>query len=225
MKIVPCQPDEHADAILAIFNDAIVNSTAIYEYQPRTRAMVEAWFETKKKSSFPVLGAENSEGQLMGFASYGVFRTFPGYKYTVEHMVYVDKRFRRQGLASTLVREIIAAAQSQQYHCMVGVIDSANHGQHQTARGTWLRPQRLHHPPCVGFKFGQWLDLVFYQLRSQRLLIRWMGKDVISYRTWRPLSWAFGLRHSFVITCFVIRHFLRFISHWSFSGIRHSSTR
>jgi len=162
MKIVPCQIDKHADAILAIFNEAIVNTTAIYEYHPRTRAMVEAWFDTKAKNNFPVLGAENDQGELMGFASYGTFRTFPGYKYTVEHSVYIDSRFRRQGLGRRLLQEIIAAAHAQRYHCMVGVIDSANHASiklHEELGFTHSGTIRE-----VGFKFGQWLDLVFYQL-------------------------------------------------------------
>ena len=94
MQILQCNHERHADAILAIFNEAIANSTALYDYKPRTPEMMATWFETKAKGNFPVIGIENDSGELMGFASYGTFRAFPAYKYTVEHSVYVDTRFR-----------------------------------------------------------------------------------------------------------------------------------
>jgi L-amino acid N-acyltransferase len=162
MRVIQCQHDRHADAILAIFNDAILNSTALYDYQPRTREMMIAWFETKAKGRFPVIGIENDSGELMGFGSYGTFRAFPAYKYTVEHSVYVDARFRGQGIGKRLLQEIITTAQRQDYHVLIGVIDAAN--------AVSLRlHESLGFTPCgtirhAGFKFNRWLDVVFYQL-------------------------------------------------------------
>ena len=162
MQIVPCTHKQHADAILAIFNDAILNSTALYDYKPRTKEMMTAWFEAKAKGKFPVIGLENDSGELMGFASLGTFRAFPAYKYTVEHSVYVDARFRGQGVGKRLLQEIITAAQRQEFHVMVGAIDASN-----------TVSIRLHESlgftPCgiirqAGFKFNRWLDLAFYQL-------------------------------------------------------------
>jgi len=162
MQIVQCTHDRHADAILAIFNDAIVNSTALYDYKPRTKEIMTAWFETKARGKFPVIGIENDSGELMGFGSYGTFRAFPAYKYTVEHSVYVDARFRGQGLGKRLLQEVITAAQKQNYHVLVGVIDTAN------AVSIRLH-ESLGFAPCgtirhAGFKFNRWLDIVFYQL-------------------------------------------------------------
>jgi L-amino acid N-acyltransferase YncA len=162
MKLVTCEPGRHGEAIRAIFNEAIVNSTFVYDYKPREAATMAAWFEMKSKGKLPVIGLENDEGELMGFASYGAFRTFPAYKYTVEHSVYVDSRFRRRGVGRRLLREIIALAEAEQYHLMVGVIDSANVGSialHEEFGFTLSGTIRE-----VGFKFGHWLDLVFYQL-------------------------------------------------------------
>ncbi len=161
MKIIRCDPT-HASAILAIFNEAIVNSTALYDYQPRTTAMMQAWFDAKTKGHFPVIGAVNDAGELLGFASYGTFRAWPAYKYTIEHSVYVDARFRGQGVGKTLLREIITAATDQDYHVLIGGIDAAN------AASIALH-RRLGFSPCAsikqaGFKFGRWLDLEFYQL-------------------------------------------------------------
>lgn len=71
MKIMQGEPHRHGEAILAIFNEAIVNSTALYDYKPRTREMMAAWFETKAKGRFPVICIENDAGELMAFGSYG----------------------------------------------------------------------------------------------------------------------------------------------------------
>ena len=81
MKLIPCTA-RHSEAICAILNEAIIHSTAIYDYQPRTAAMVVAWFEVKSKANFPVIGAVDEAGTLLGFASYGSFRAWPGYKYS-----------------------------------------------------------------------------------------------------------------------------------------------
>ena len=70
MKVVRCDYDRHAAAILAIFNDAILNTTALYDYKPRTMENMRAWFDTKAAGKFPVIGLENEAGELMGFGSY-----------------------------------------------------------------------------------------------------------------------------------------------------------
>jgi L-amino acid N-acyltransferase len=162
MQIVRCEPNRHAEQILAIFNEAIVNSTALYDYKPRTMEMMRGWFDAKAKGNFPVIGIENDSGELMGFGSYGTFRGWPAYKYSVEHSVYVEARFRGQGIGKRVLQELIAAAQTQNYHILVGGIDAAN--------SVSIRlHERLGFVHCgvirqAGFKFGRWLDLVFYQL-------------------------------------------------------------
>ncbi len=162
MRIVQCSHERHAEAILAIFNDAIINSAALYDYKPRTIEMVTAWFDAKSKGHYPVIGIENEAGDLMGFASYGMFRAWPAYKYSVEHSVYVDARFRGRGVGRSLLKEIIAAAQGQNYHILVGGIDAGNLASirlHESVGFTYCGTIRQ-----AGFKFGQWLDLSFFQL-------------------------------------------------------------
>ena len=161
MKIIRCDPG-HSDAILAIFNDAILNSTALYDYKPRTPEMMRTWFEAKAKGNYPVIGAVNDAGELLGFASYGPFRAWPAYKYSVEHSVYVDARFRGRGLGKALLREVIAAATAQDYHMLIGGIDAAN----AVSIALHLKSGFTHCASIkqAGFKFGRWLDLEFYQL-------------------------------------------------------------
>lgn len=162
MRFIQCTFDEHAPAILDLFNDAIENTTALYEYKPRTLQTMVEWFENKAKHDFPVIGAVDAEGELMGFASYGWFRPFPANKYTVEHSVYVHEDHQGKGLGQALLNQVISAAKAQQYHTIIGGIDMANAGSiylHEklgfTHSGTIKQ---------AGFKFGQWLDLGFYQM-------------------------------------------------------------
>lgn len=162
MRIVQCEQKRHASAILAIFNDAILHSTALYDYKPRTMEMMTAWFGVKSKGNFPVIGIENDSGELMGFGSYGTFRAWPAYKYSVEHSVYVDARFRGQGIGKRLLQEIIGAAQKQDYHVLVGGIDSSNTVSIRLHEAVGFTYSGTIHQ--AGFKFGRWLDLVFYQL-------------------------------------------------------------
>lgn len=163
LRLIDCSEEEHAGAILEILNEAIVNSTALYDYVPRQSEAMSTWFATKRAKAFPVVGAIDSTGQLVGFASWGTFRAFPAYKYTVEHSVYVHHEHRGRGLGKTLMVELIDRARaSDMVHALIGCIDASNKGSialHQglgfTHAGTFKE---------VGFKFGKWLDAAFYQL-------------------------------------------------------------
>jgi phosphinothricin acetyltransferase len=162
MNFVDCTVDRHAAAILDIFNHAIVHSTALYDYRPRTQESMVGWFDAKRTGGFPVIGAQDDAGTLLGFASYGTFRAWPAYKYSVEHSVYVHKDRRGQGIGTALMRRLIAAAQQQERHVMVGGIDLAN-----TASIALHERLGFTHAGTIrqaGFKFGRWLDLGFWQL-------------------------------------------------------------
>ncbi len=160
--LIDCTFERHADAILAIFNEAIVNSTALYDYTPRPPESMVTWFETKRKGGFPVLGIEDAEGRLLAFGSYGTFRAWPAYKYSVEHSVYVHKDHRGKGLGPEVMQALIAAARCNGVHAMIGGIDASNAG--SIALHQRLGFKHVGTLPEVGFKFGRWLDLAFYQL-------------------------------------------------------------
>ena len=161
MRFVTCTHAAHAAAILAILNDAIATSTALYDYEPRKLESMTGWFQAKQDGRYPVLGAEDEQGQLLGFASYGLFRAWPAYKYTVEHSVYVHRDHRGQGVGRALLERLIAAAQAQDLHVLVGGIDVENRASIALHEGLgFTYAGTIRH---AGFKFGRWLDLAFYQ--------------------------------------------------------------
>jgi phosphinothricin acetyltransferase len=162
MNIIRCEAARHSEAIRAIFNEAILNTTASWAYEPRTPESMAAWFATKAAKGFPVIGAEDGDGAFLGFASYGTFREHAGYKYTVEHSIYVDARHRGRGVGKALLRELIAAATAQDFHTVIGAIDAAN-----PASIALHKSFGFVHCASIkqaGFKFGRWLDVEFYQL-------------------------------------------------------------
>jgi phosphinothricin acetyltransferase len=160
--VVSCSHDRHAASILDIFNEAILTSTALYDYRPRPPESMQPWFEAKAKGGFPVIGLEDADGSLLAFGSYGTFRAWPAYKYTVEHSVYVHKDHRGRGLGRIVMEALISAARARDVHCLIGGIDATNAG--SIALHERLGFRHVGTLPQVGFKFGKWLDLSFYQL-------------------------------------------------------------
>ena len=160
-QLKPCT-ELQLQEILDIFNDAILNSTALYDYKIRTIDMMHSWYNDKLKGNFPIVGAFDQNNVLLGFSTYGMFRVRPAYKYTIEHSVYVRSDKRGQGIGKILLKEIIIKAVEQDYHVLVGGIDASN-----------TESIKLHIKEGFefcglikqsGYKFGKWLDLAFYQL-------------------------------------------------------------
>ena len=162
VQFVKCSRESHAAKILEIFNDAIATSTALFDYKPRAPESMVGWFQSKEVGRFPVIGAIAPDDQLLGFATYGTFRAWPAYKYSIEHSVYVHKDHRGKGIGLALMRQLIEKAKEQQYHVMVGGIDIANTS--SIALHTRLGFVHAGTVKHAGFKFGRWLDLGFYQL-------------------------------------------------------------
>ena len=160
--LVRCTHAQHASAILDILNHAIQTSTALYDYQPRPLASMATWFAAKDQGNFPVIGLEDADGTLLAFGSFGTFRAFPAFKYTVEHSVYVHHAQRGRGLGVQVMQALIAAARQRDLHAMVGAIDASNAA--SLALHARLGFQPVGTLPQVGFKFGRWLDLALYQL-------------------------------------------------------------
>lgn len=147
--------------ILEIYNDAILHTTAVYDYKPHTLEMRQHWLREQQKKNFPVFVAL-LDNKVVGFASYGKFRMKQGYKYTVEHSVYIHPGFRKRGIGKMLLAKIISAARENNMHSIIGGIDASN------AESIKFHEQfhfkEAGHLHQVAYKFGRWLDLKFMEL-------------------------------------------------------------
>jgi L-amino acid N-acyltransferase YncA len=153
--------EAEAPGILAIVNDAIENTTALWTDDLRTLDEQRAWLAAKAAAALPVLVAVDGD-TVAGWASFGPFRPFHGYRRTVEHSVYVATAYRRQGLATRLMEALLAEARARELHVMVGAVDADNSASIRLHVG--LGFSEVARMPEVGRKFGRWLDLVLLQI-------------------------------------------------------------
>lgn len=153
--------DADLPAILAIYNDAILTTTAVYQYEPHTLAQRRAWLREKQTAGFPVLVAEEA-GEVAGFGALGPWRTAAAYKYTVENSIYVAAERRGRGIGRLLLAELVEAARGMEMHAIIAVVDADNAV--SIALHEAYGFERAAHFKQVGRKFGRWLDLVFLEL-------------------------------------------------------------
>ena len=151
--------------ILAIYNDAVLTTTAVYDYTPRSPEQQAAWFRAKREQNLPVLVAEDG-GAVVGFASYGPFRPWPAYLYSVENSLYMAPAQRGRGIGSLLLPALIRRAADRGLHTMIAGIDAANEASLRLhAKFGFERVAQFRE---VGWKFERWLDLAFLQLMLGR---------------------------------------------------------
>jgi len=146
--------------LLAIYNDVIATSTAVYTTEPATLDDRTSWWRQRVAQGYPVLVARDDSG-VAGFSTFGDFRAWPGYRFTVEHSVHVRADRRGQGLGAALVSALFPRAAALGKHMMVAGIDAANLGSIRFHEKLGFR-----NAGClreVGWKFDKWLDLVFLQ--------------------------------------------------------------
>lgn len=148
-------------ALLAIINYNILHSTAVYDYDPKSLADMQTWFEERQQEGYKVIVAEH-DNSVAGYAAYGIFKPKKGYRFTVEHSVYVSENFQGKGIGKLLMAELITLAKKEGIHSMIGVIDADNkasiafHKEFGFTETGFLKE--------AGFKFNRWLDVTFMQL-------------------------------------------------------------
>lgn len=148
-------------AILEIYNDVILNTTAVYSEQPHTLQMRTDWYNDRVKNNFPVYVTED-KGKITGFSSFGPFRVWPCYRYTVEVSVYVEKNSRGQGISKILLSALIDRAMEMNLHAIIAGISADNEISIQLHSSFGF--MEVAHFKQVGYKFGRWLDLKFFEL-------------------------------------------------------------
>jgi phosphinothricin acetyltransferase len=160
MPIIRDAIESDLPAILAITNEAIANTTAVWNNTPATLEARTAWMRERQARGFPVLVATDG-GKVLGFASFGDFRPFEGYLHTVEHSIYVAPEAQGRGVGKALLAALVERARALGKHVIVGGIEAGNTASIALhTRAGFVETGRL---PEVGQKFGRWLDLVFMQ--------------------------------------------------------------
>ena len=153
--------EDDLPAMLVIYNDIIINTTAVWHEEPHTLAMRQEWFNQRKQQGFPIFVATENT-QIMGFSTIGPFRPWHGYRYTVENSVYVATESRGKGIARLLMPPIIDAARELKLHAIVAGIEATN--TISIALHNKFGFVEVAHFKEVGFKFGRWMDLKFLEL-------------------------------------------------------------
>ena len=153
--------EDDLPAILEIYNDVILHTTAVYDYEPHTLEMRRQWFITKKEQGFPVFVAADDE-KIVGLSSFGPFRAWAAYKYSVENSVYVSADSRGRGIGKLLIPPLIVVARELGLHTIIAGIDAANGASLKLHEHFGFK--EVAHFREVGYKFDRWLDLKFLQL-------------------------------------------------------------
>lgn len=155
---------EDAEAIRAIYNDAVLNTTAVFDYTAREPQVQRDWLQMKAEQNLPVLVAEET-GSVLGYCSYGPFRPWPAYLYTVENAIYVAPQSRGKGIGTLLLQPLLQIAKERGLRTMIAGITADNaaslrlHEKLGYSRAGVIRE--------AGWKFERWLDLVFLQRMLQ----------------------------------------------------------
>ncbi|KAA3514348.1 N-acetyltransferase family protein [Agrobacterium rosae] len=148
--------------IMEIYNDAVLNTTAIWNEILVDLENRKEWFKIRKDRGFPVIVAIK-DGAVAGYASYGDWRAFDGYRHTREHSIYVHKNARGAGLGKLLMQALIDHAKTHDVHVLIGAIESENTASIRLHETLGFRVAGRFSE--VGTKFDRWLDLTCMELK------------------------------------------------------------
>lgn len=148
--------------LLAIYNYEVINGVATFDMRPKTLEERKRWFEEHNVGNHPLIVAE-VDGRVAGYASLSPYRPKEAYASTVELSIYIGEGYRGQGVATTLMGEILEMAkEDENTHLVVSVITGENEASvklHEKYGFTYCGT--VHQ---VGFKHGRYLDIVTYEL-------------------------------------------------------------
>ena len=157
------RPATHAElpGILEIYNDAVLNTTATYDYEPRTLEHRTQWFEERQRDGYPMFVAVEEAGRVVGWSALNPFHARIGYRFTSENSVYVAADMRGRGVGKLLLAPLIEGAKSRGLHAIIAVIDADNEPSLRLHAAFGF--EKVGHFKQTGFKFGRWLDVVYME--------------------------------------------------------------
>ncbi|MCF8277483.1 MAG: GNAT family N-acetyltransferase [Flavobacteriales bacterium] len=155
--------EDDLSGILTVLNHHILHSTAIWSEAPFTWLELLEWYHARVDVGYPVVVAVSEDQTVLGYGTYAMFRPKSGYRFCVEHSLYVNPNVHNKGIGTGIITALITQAKAQGLHTMVGVIEATNVQSIQFHEKFGFEiTGRL---PEAGFKFNRWLDLVFMQLK------------------------------------------------------------
>ena len=153
---------EDCPGILTIYNDAVLKTTASYDYEPRTIRHRRAWFDEHQRDGYPIFVAVDETGLILGWGSLSAYHDRAGYRFTVENSIYIAEEHRGKGIGKMLLEALIEAARERGFHCIIAAIDGANQVSIELHRKFGF--EVVGHFKRVGYKFNRWLDVVYMEL-------------------------------------------------------------
>ena len=151
-------------AINDIYNYYVPRSTCTYQLEPEAIEDRQAWFRDHPPERYPVVVAEVPEmlGEIAGWGSLSKFRPRAAYAPTVEASVYIRHDMHRRGLGRAILIDLIERARAARHHSIIGGASADQAA--SVALQESLGFVRVAHFKEVGYKFGQWLDVIYLQL-------------------------------------------------------------
>ncbi|MBX3622893.1 MAG: N-acetyltransferase [Rhizobacter sp.] len=149
-----------AAALAEIYNHYVAHTTITFEEQPVAPDQMAERVRDVATASLPWLVAEG-EGRVLGYAYAGRWRPRSAYRHSVETSVYLRDGSGRRGLGSGLYEALFAALQAQGVHAVIGGIALPNES--SIALHEKFGMKKVAHFEQVGFKFGRWIDVGYWQ--------------------------------------------------------------
>ena len=162
--MIRIRPAQRADCsgILEIYNDAVLTTTATYDYEPRSLSHRVAWFDDHEKTGLPIYVALNETGRIVGWSALNRYHDRLGYRFTSENSIYIAPDYRGQGIGGQLLSPLIGAAEKIGLRAIIAAIDSTNESSIRLHRRFGF--ETVGHFKHVGYKFNRWLDVVYMEL-------------------------------------------------------------
>ena len=150
-----------AEALAAIYGDAVLHGFGTFEEEPPTPGDMDGRRRAVQDRGLPYLVAE-ADGQVLGFAYAGPFRPRAAYRYTLEDSVYVSPDAKGKGVGRAVLSAVIAACEALGVRQLMAVIgDSGNSGSIGLHRALGFEQTGVGR--SVGYKHGRWVDIVHMQ--------------------------------------------------------------
>jgi L-amino acid N-acyltransferase len=149
-------------ALRDIYNHALLHTTAIWNDDVVDVENRRAWFQSRAAQGYPILVAD-LDGEVAGYASFGDFRVQDGFRATVENSIYVVPEAQGRGVARALMAALIERARGKAKHVMIAAVHDQNVASMHLHQALGFRATGVLHQ--AGQKFGQWVNLVFLELR------------------------------------------------------------